>query len=158
VLFPSFSATTPSDRSGPSPIYTANAANALSTLNPDNLSHWRAGGHRDWLREQAWLDEMRARLDFASDIVRQENGELLEAGSLRIAVVQLYTFLATFNPATLSKAIATQPGAYARILNVLCKMTDCAAKLERRRLEKERYTDKQRDWPPIPSSATPSLP
>jgi hypothetical protein len=109
------------------------------TLNSDNLSSWRAGGHQDWLREQAWLDEMRARLDFASDIFRQENGELLEAGSLRIAIVQLYSFLATFNPATLSKAIATQPGAYARILNVLCKITDSAAKLERRRLEKEAH-------------------
>ncbi len=109
-------------------------------LNPDNLCHWRAGGHQDWLAEQAWLEEMRVRLDFATDIVEQKNGDLLDAASLRIAVVQMYNLLAGFNPARLSDKLAEQPGAYARILNVLCKLTQGAVKLETRRSERNNIT------------------
>jgi hypothetical protein len=100
------------------------------------LSRWHAGGFKDWLREQAWLDEMRARLDFASVIVKEPNAELLDQASLRIAVTRMYTLLTQFDPATLLPKLAENPGAYVRILNALCHLTETALKLQRSSDEK----------------------
>ena len=98
-------------------------------LNEANLSRWNAGGFQDWLRQQAWLDEMRVRLDFASSIVQQPNAELLDQASLRIAVVRMYSLLTEFDPVTLRSKLAESPGAYVRVLNALCNLTDTALKL-----------------------------
>ncbi len=103
-------------------------------LNHDNLSRWFTGGHQDWLKEQAWLEEMRARLDFASDIVTDKQGYLLQEASLRIAVIQMYKLLTDFDPAVLKPKLAQHPGAYSRILGALCKLTEGSIKLERHRL------------------------
>ncbi len=37
-------------------------------LKPDNLSQWKKRGHQDWLLEQNWLAETRARQEPASDL------------------------------------------------------------------------------------------
>jgi hypothetical protein len=104
-------------------------------LNVDNLSRWHAHGYQDWLQDQAWLEEMRLRLDFATDVVQQSNGATLDAASLRIAVTRMYSLLTNFDPGVLKSQLATQPGAYSRILNVLCKLTDSALRCERQRLD-----------------------
>jgi len=74
-----------------------------------------------------------ARLDFAEKIIRTENGALLDAASLRIAVTRMYAFLTEFDPVALKARIASQPGVYPRILSCLCKLTESAVKLERHR-------------------------
>jgi len=112
-------------------------------LSPDSLSNWYAGGYQDWLKHQGWLEEMRARLDFASEIVQENNSELIDSASLRVAVMRMYRLLLAFDPAVLCGKIAEQPGAYARLLSVLCKLTDEAVKLERRREEKARQKSRQ---------------
>jgi hypothetical protein len=101
----------------------------------DNLSRWHSGGFKDWLQDQAWIEEMRLQLDFASNIVNEKNAELMDAASLRIAVTRMYTFLLSFDPSKLNTQIANQPGAYARILNVLCKLTETGIKCARHRIE-----------------------
>jgi hypothetical protein len=121
-------------------------------LNADNLSRWNAGGYQEWLNQQAWLEEMRGRLDFATDIVRQTNGDLLDAASLRIAVTQMYTLLIEFNPSILKTQIATQPGAYSRILNALCKLTEAGLKCERHRLDHGAKTAPFQPSPPGPTT------
>lgn len=100
------------------------------------LSRWQADGFQDWLRDQTWLQEMRARLDFASAIVNQPNAELLDQASLRIAVTRMFTLLTAFDPATLQPKLAESPGAYVRVLNALCNLTETALKLQRTRDQK----------------------
>jgi hypothetical protein len=102
-------------------------------LNQANLSRWHSGGFNDWLRHQAWLDEMRTRLDFASDIVNQPNADLLDQASVRIALTRMYTLLTQFDPVVLQPKIAETPGAYARILNALCNLASSAIKIQRNR-------------------------
>jgi hypothetical protein len=123
----------------PYPLIIQKLADQGHTLKPDNLSRWHAGGYQDWLKEQSWLEAMRARLDFAADIVQHPNGDLIEAASLRIAIIQMYRLLAGFDPVVLEPKISQQPSAYVRILTVLCKLTDGAVKLERHRQNKARY-------------------
>ena len=80
---------------------------------------------------------MRARLDFASKVVNDENGQLIDQASLRIAVLRLYNLLTDFDPAVLKSKIADHPGSYARILNALCKLTEGGLKFERHRLSSQ---------------------
>ena len=105
------------------------------TISVDNLSRWHAGGFEDWLQDQARLEEIRLQLDFASNLVHEKNGQLLDAAGLRIAVTRMYTFLLSFDPAKLNNQIVNQPGAYVRILNVLCKLTETSLKCERQRID-----------------------
>ena len=100
-------------------------------LNADNLSRWHAGGYQDWLQDRTRLEQMRLRLDFASHIVQQKNGAGLDAAGLRIAVSQMYTLLSDFDPVVLKDQIATQPGAYSRILNALCNLIQSRIKCQR---------------------------
>jgi hypothetical protein len=102
-------------------------------LNKNNISRWHAGGYQDWLQERAWLEEMRARLDFATEIVNQPNATLIDEASLRIAVTQMYNLLMAFDPLSLKTQLSTQPTAYSRILGSLCKLTDSLARSELRR-------------------------
>ncbi len=102
-------------------------------LDKDNLSRWYAGGYQDWVQEQAWLEEMRARLDFAKEVVNQPNAKLIDEASLRIAVTQMYNLLLAFDPLSLKNQLSTQPTAYSRILGSLCKLTDSLARSERHR-------------------------
>jgi hypothetical protein len=102
-------------------------------LNSDNLCRWRSGGYQDWLREESWLEEMRARLDFATDIVQEKNGALLQKASLRIAVVQMYKLLTEFDARVLKEKMANDPRSYSRLLSCLCKLTDSSLRMERAR-------------------------
>src|SRR5437660_527334 len=77
------------------------------------------------------------------------------ATPLRIAVTQMYTFLTRFEPAVLTTRVATHPGAYARILNVLCKLTDAAIKCERQRRDDECQDGK---LPQMPATLPLNLP
>ena len=103
------------------------------TLDKDNLSRWHTGGYQDWVQEQAWLDEMRARLEFATEVVNQPNANRLDTASLRIAVTRMYGLLLSFDPATLTSQLASQPTAYSRILSSLCKLNDSIIRSERHR-------------------------
>jgi hypothetical protein len=116
------------------------------SISIDNLSRWKAGGYQDWLREQAWLEEMRLRLDFARNIAQQENGALLDAASLRIAVVRMYALLTQFDPSVLTDKIANEPSTYPRLLNALCKLTQTAVRLESHRDKKAQQASFRSAW------------
>ena len=104
-------------------------------LNHDNLSRWHAGGYQDWLNEQSCLEEMRFKMDFASQVIGQRNADRLTEASLRIAASRMYNLLLNFDPAVLKPALATSPGLYPRLLNSLCKLTDGALKHQRCRAQ-----------------------
>jgi hypothetical protein len=118
-------------------------------LNKANLSHWNAGGFLDWLREQALLEEARARLDFSFSVLKDHNADLVDQASLRVAVIRMYTLLTQFDPATLTNKLAESPGAYVRVLNALCHLTHTALELRRDHDQKPLNT-------PLPTLPTPS--
>jgi len=102
-------------------------------ISVNNLSRWHSTGYNDWLQEQAWLEEMRLRLDFAGEVAHEKNAKLLDAASLRIAITRMYTFLLSFDPRVLTAQVASHPGAYSRILNSLCHLTQASINCERNR-------------------------
>ncbi len=107
-------------------------------LNEDNLSSWKAGGYQDWLHEQECLTLMRAKQDFALDLISQNQLSKIHEATLQIAVTHICELLRDFHPATLKDAFAGDPVNFTRLLNVLSKLTQGGLKCERDRLEAAR--------------------
>jgi len=104
-------------------------------LNTDHIEHWFAGGYQDWLKEQHWLEQMRQKLDFACDILKDTEAGKIHEASLRIVVKQMYDLLSDFDPASFIEQLAEDPASYARILNALSKLTEAAIKYHRQQAE-----------------------
>lgn len=108
------------------------------TLSLDSLSRWHSGGYQTWLREQELLDDQHACLHFATRVLNQKHSQAIQETSIRIAILRMYNLLLDFNPAVLKDRIAENPGAYARILNALSKLSSGAIQLERLRQNNHR--------------------
>src|SRR5258708_39927482 len=53
-------------------------------LNEDNLSNWKAGGYQDWLREQQRVEIIRAKYEFALDLVCDKDAGKVHQATLQI--------------------------------------------------------------------------
>jgi hypothetical protein len=115
-----------------------NLAEHGAGLNPNNLSRWRHGGFQDWLNQQLWLDEIRLKLGFCSELIQQKDGNHLNEGSLRLAVAQIASLLLALDSSALKDKSLAELNSYSRLLSTLCKLTDGSLKYERHRDQKTR--------------------
>jgi hypothetical protein len=104
-------------------------------LNRQNLINWQQGGFKDWLKEQPWLDELHASLDFATTVLDDSDSPKLREASLIIAVRQMYDLIKSFEPAEFKHQLAEDPAAYSRILNSLAKLAEVGLRYDRERAE-----------------------
>ena len=100
-------------------------------LNDQNIQHWREGGHEDWLNERRRLDDMRAKREFALQLVKENEGSQVHEAGLQIAATQIYELLQDFDVETLKEKLAGDPGNFARIVNAMAKLSDSGLKFER---------------------------
>ena len=103
-------------------------------VDDDVVSRWRQGGYQDWLKEQARLDDMRAKREFAMEIVKQNEGSKLHEATLHLAASQLYETLVDFDLHNLKELLADKPENYAAIVNSLAKLSKGA-------LDQQKYRD-----------------
>lgn len=103
-------------------------------INEQNVTNWKDGGYQDWCNEQSRLDDMRAKREFALEIVAQNDGSKLHEATLHLAASQLYEALTEFDLGRLKQLLADAPENYAAIVNSL-------AKLSKQALDIERYKD-----------------
>lgn len=112
------------------------------TINEQNLTNWKDGGHQDWLKEQERLADMAAKREFAMQIVKENDGSRLHEANLHLAASQLYDVLTDFDPQRLKDLLDEAPENYAAIANAL-------AKLSKGNIEVQKYkaavTDAQRE-------------
>ena len=69
----------------------------ITGVNEQNVTNWRDGGFQDWLSEQSRLDDMRAKREFALQIVKENDGSKLHEATLHLAASQLYDALEDFD-------------------------------------------------------------
>lgn len=93
------------------------------TINEQNLTNWKDGGHQDWLKEQERLADMQRKREFAMDIVKENDGSKLHEANLHLAASQLYEVLTDFDPQALKELLAEKPENYANIANALAKLS-----------------------------------
>ena len=117
-------------------------------VDKDHLSHWHGKGFQRWIEDQRWLDEMQDKLDFATDVLNNQDHAKIHEASLHIAVKQMYTLLAKFDPASFMEKLTEDPPSYARILSALSKLTEEALRYARARTdeaERQARLKKQND-------------
>ncbi len=102
-------------------------------VNDQNLTNWREGGHQDWLAEQARLEEMQAKREFALQIVQQNEGSKIHEAALQIAASQVYEVLTEFDLSSLKDLLAEKPENYAQIINGLAKLSKGGLEFEKYR-------------------------
>lgn len=108
-------------------------------LNDQNITNWVNGGYQDWLKEQSRLDDMKAKREFAMQIVRENEGSKLHEATLHLAQSQCYEALADFDISALKELLHEKPENYAAIVNSLAKLSKGALELQKyRELVEER--------------------
>jgi hypothetical protein len=97
------------------------------------LSQWKQGGHQDWLKDQFWRDEMRARQEAFTELLAADPVQLPEAG-LQLAATGICDLLREF--CEISSAEKVDSDKYVRVANSL-------ARLSRSILHLQQYRDTQ---------------
>jgi hypothetical protein len=106
-------------------------AKVLSPLNDQNIQAWREGGYLDWTQEQSRLDDMRAKREFALQVVKENEGSQIHEAGLQIAATQIYELLSDFDVETLKEKLAGSPEDFARVVNAMAKLSDSGLKYNR---------------------------
>ena len=104
-------------------------------IEEQSIRRWRKWGHQEWLEEERRLQAMRFNHDAALRIVKENKGKAVQEAGLQIAATHIYELLSTFNPSTLKQKLRGNPENYARIVNVLARISDGGLKFERYRAE-----------------------
>jgi hypothetical protein len=99
------------------------------------IRRWRKGGHQEWLEEERRLEAMRINHDSAWRIVKEDKGKVVQEAGLQIAATHIYEILTAFDPSTLNLKLKGNPENYARIVNVLARISDGGLRFERYRAE-----------------------
>ncbi len=113
-------------------------------LNEKNISTWKSGGYQHWVQEQQRLGAMRARQEFAIDLVHQNEGATTHQAAFQIAALQLCDLLDDFDPTLLKNKLHDDPetyalllNAYTRLLNAMPRISQADADCERIKTELE---------------------
>jgi tRNA A37 N6-isopentenylltransferase MiaA len=83
------------------------------------LSSWWRGGYQDWREENQRLEGMKARREFALQVVKQNEGNAIQEAALHIAATHIYELLMQFDPAKLRESFKGNAEDYARIVRAL---------------------------------------
>lgn len=105
--------------------------NEIRGVTEMNVTNWRQGGYQDWLKEQARLEDMAAKREFAMEIVKQNEGSKLHEATLHLAASQLYEALTEFDITRLKDLLDEEPENYAAIVNSLAKLSKGALELQK---------------------------
>ena len=86
------------------------------SLNHENVSNWRLGGHQDWLQHQALRDEMNVENESASDLFTNHDETSFHQVVIRLALTQIFQALK-------KRKLDDDPANYTRLLNSLSRLT-----------------------------------
>jgi hypothetical protein len=100
-------------------------------LTPDNISRWYLGSYKTWEAEQARLEDMKAKREFAFKIVRENAGSRIHEAGLLLAASQLYDLVAEFDLDSLKELLKTNPENYTKVVDTLTKLSKGALDLEK---------------------------
>jgi hypothetical protein len=117
----------------------------ITSITKGNLSMWRKGGYKDWLRDQTINDQLHMVCETAAGA---PNNTALANLVAQLSLLQLYQRLAAFDPSTIKPESLADPAEHARIINA-------SARAIRSVLAIQKQNDKKS---PSPRSASPDDP
>jgi hypothetical protein len=103
-------------------------------LNEQNLSRWKDGGHQDWLLQQYWQAETRARQEVAADLTQDFDATQVNHAALQLATLHIFQALRDLRSGGLDEKLGGDSAAFARLINALSRAS-------RETLELQKYRD-----------------
>ena len=89
-------------------------------ISVNNLSNWKDGGYQDYLRDQAWREQMTINADRFLDLAKTNEGADIAAGGVQAALIQICQLMdQLFNP----RSGEPDPATHVRIANTLSRLS-----------------------------------
>jgi len=104
-----------------------------SHLKPDHLSEWKKRGHKDWLVQQDWLAERRARRESAADLIQDCDATQVNQGALHLGTLYIFDALRDLRAGSLDDKLGGDSAAFARLLNALSRASRETLQLQKYR-------------------------
>jgi hypothetical protein len=92
-----------------------------SHLKPDHLSEWKKRGHKDWLLQQDWLAERRARRESAADLIQDCDTTQTNESALHLGTLYVFDALHDLRSGSLDDKLGGDSASFARLLNALSR-------------------------------------
>jgi len=102
-------------------------------LKPDHLYQWKKRGHQDWLLQQNWLAERRARQESAADLVQDCDATQVNQGALHLGTLYIFDALRDLRAGSLDEKLGGDSAAFARLLNALSRASRESLQLQKYR-------------------------
>ena len=80
------------------PVFPNNSGPKPPGITVSNLSDWFSTGHQLWLKNQAWRDELHARMDAFQGLAATTNPTLLSRSGLLVSMLQICEQLRDLGP------------------------------------------------------------
>ena len=100
-------------------------------VNDMNVTNWQQGGYQDWLKEQARLDGMSAKREFALRIVRENEGSNIHEAGLQLAASQIFELLDGIDVDEMKTQLANDPENFSKIVSALARISKEALGFEK---------------------------
>ena len=107
-------------------------------LTEDMLSKWKNGGYQEWLQECRLTDAMRARYEFAHNLVT-EAGDPQQASRavLHTMAANLCYMLAETDPAALRESLLSDSDKFSRFVHAMVRLSEGSIKCEQHQSQEE---------------------
>jgi hypothetical protein len=103
-------------------------------LKPDHFSEWKKRGYPDWLLQQDWLAQRRARQESAADLLHDCDPTQVNQGALQLGTLYIFDALRDLRAGSLDGQLGGDSAAFARLLNALSRAS-------RETLQLQKYRD-----------------
>ena len=112
-----------------------NESGAATQLSAADIADWEKGGHQNWIEERERLAELERLRELAAMVTGSNEASSIQEASVQVAAAHLFELLAWFNPKVFKKKVHHNLPDYARVVNMLVKLSDGGLKYERYRAE-----------------------
>jgi len=104
---------------------------AAHGITDHNLTTWKSGGHRDFLRNLLITEAIQSKYELAQDII-ERSGDGNEAGQalLHVMATNLCEFLADTDPTTLRESVLSDADKFTKFVNSMVRLAEGGIKCE----------------------------
>ena len=102
-------------------------------LTPNCLSQWKKRGHQDWLLEQSWLAQTRARQEAASELSAGFDATQVNHAALQLATLHILDTLRDLGPGSLDQKLGGDCAAFTRLIHALARASRETVQLQKYR-------------------------
>ena len=109
-------------------------------LSAEQLADWVKGRYQDYLKDRQTMDHAKARMEFASDLLRElgdPDPSLILRACRVVAALQIFDAMLEHGDTALRDMLLRNPSTYINVLNSLCNLTNAELKYEEKRQEPE---------------------